>query len=92
MTNETNRALELARIEAASFGQETRNRADGIIPEILQHLKVTSLAEVREADLDAFRYQANIAAESDLYQLLLIRRQLALVGVSWNRRAWEGTH
>ncbi len=78
-----NNVAELAQIEAASFGQETRNRAEGIIPEILERSGVKSLADVTEAQLDNFRYMANIHADSDLYRLLLLRRRLALAGVSW---------
>ena len=78
-----NTNTELAKKELDSFPQETRNRADSIIPEILARFGANSLAGLTERDLGAFRYQANIGADSDLYRLLLLRRRLALAGVSW---------
>lgn len=81
MKNEPNK--ELAQKESELFGQETRNRADSLTPEILAYFKAESLADLSQRDLHDFCYQGNIAANSDLHKLLLLRRELSLSGMAW---------
>jgi len=78
----TKNVADLVRIESDSFSQETRNRADGLIPEILERSNAESLADLTETQLENFRYMSNLHADSEVYRLLLIRRQLSRAGIS----------
>lgn len=74
---------ELVRMAEKCFGLEDRNRADTTIPEILERFDVKSLGDVTEAQLETFRYMANIHVDSKFYKLLLFRRFVSKAGISW---------
>jgi hypothetical protein len=70
-------------LDLDKFGPETWNRADSIIPEILERFDAKTLADISEVQLETFSREESIHIDSNLYKFLAHRRQLSRAGINF---------